>query len=253
MELNLNDKVVLVTGAGRGLGRAIALGFAAEGAHVAINYSRSAEAAEELARQIVDEHGVKAIAVGADVAVEADVERMFDEVTAALGPVDVLVNNAAVWSMAFVKDLTVEQWERTFAVNATAPFLTSRRLVRDCLDAGRTASIINVATPAAFRGAKSGCADYAASKAAVVNFTITLARELAAHGIRVNAVAPGMLYTDMTREALDDNMQQYIDRTPMRRIGDPAEIADAIVFLASERASYTTGTTMDVSGGMMIG
>lgn len=253
MDMHLTDKVALVTGAARGLGKAIARGFAAEGARVAINYNRSAKAAEALAQQVTDEHRVRVMAVAADVSDETAVEQMFDQVTGELGPIDVLVNNAGTWPTAFVTDLSLQQWQETFAVNATGPFLTCRRLVRDCLDAGRVASIVNISTQAAFRGSTTGHADYAAAKAAVVNFTQSLAREVAARGIRVNGIAPGMMNTDMTRDTLENNLQEYIDRTPLRRIARPGEMADAVVFLASDRASYITGATLDVTGGMLMG
>jgi 3-oxoacyl-[acyl-carrier protein] reductase len=177
---------------------------------------------------------------------------MFRQTEEALGQVDVLVNNAGVWPTAYVKDMTEEEWNLTLAVNLTGPFLTCREAVRRWLKTGHTGRIVNVSSQAAFHGSTTGHAHYAASKAGLVTFTISLAREVAPHGIRVNAVAPGMMATEMARDALMRNESQYLKRIPLGRIADPAEIADVIVFLASDRASYMTGATVSVTGGMLM-
>jgi 3-oxoacyl-[acyl-carrier protein] reductase len=251
--------VALVTGGSRGLGRSICLGLAAEGAKVAINYYRDpgggvdlADEADELGSVIRAAHGVETLAVAGDVSRAEDVGAMFDQCEETLGPLDVLVNNAGVWPTAYVKDMAEEQWTRTIAVNLTGPFLTCREAVRRWLSAGRGGRIVNVASQAAFHGSTTGHADYAASKAGLVTFTVSLAREVAPHGIYVNAVAPGMMSTEMAREALEKDTPQYLKRIPLGRIGAPAEIANVIVFLASERASYMTGATVDVTGGMLM-
>jgi 3-oxoacyl-[acyl-carrier protein] reductase len=259
MDLNLKDKVALVTGGSRGLGRAVCLGLAAEGARVAIHYYRDpqrqidlGDEADALGRQISAEHGVAVLSVPGDVARRADVQQIFDTCEEELGPLDVLVNNAGIWPTAYVKDMTEEQWNLTQQINLTGPFLTSREAVRRWLLAGRTGRIVNVTSQAAFRGSTTGHADYAASKAGLVALTKSLAREVAPQGIHVNAVAPGMVRTDMAREALLEGEQQYLDRIPLRRIADPADVADVIAFLASDRASYMTGATVDVTGGMLM-
>jgi 3-oxoacyl-[acyl-carrier protein] reductase len=259
MDLNLVDKTALVTGGSRGLGRAICLGLAAEGARVAVNYYRDRDRgidlvgeASELAKVIKAAHGVQAVAVPGDVSRSGDVGRMFAEAETALGPVDILVNNAGIWPTAFVKDMSEDEWNATLAVNLTGTFLTCREAVRRWLAAGARGNIVNIASQAAFHGSTTGHAHYAAAKAGVVTFTVSLAREVAPQGIRVNAVAPGMMGTEMAREALEKDAQQYLQRIPLRRIGDPAEVANAVVFLASERASYMTGTTLDVTGGMLM-
>jgi len=259
MNLNLRGKVAIVTGGSRGLGRAICLGLAAEGARVTINYYRDPARgidlggeATELAKVIKAAHTVEALPLPGDVSKIDDVRQMFRQTESALGPVDVLVNNAGIWPTAFVKDMTDEQWNQTLAVNLTGSFMTCREAVRCWLAAGRPGRIVNITSQAAFHGSTSGHADYAASKAGLVSFTVSLAREVAPQGIHVNAVAPGMMVTEMARDALQKDPQRYLERIPLRRIADPAEVAHAVVFLASDRASYITGATLDVTGGMLM-
>jgi 3-oxoacyl-[acyl-carrier protein] reductase len=148
--------------------------------------------------------------------------------------------------------MSLEEWNLTMSVNLTAPFLTCREAVRGWLGSGRKGRIVNITSQAAFHGATSGHAHYAAAKAGLVTFSISLAREVAPHGIHVNCVAPGMIATEMAREALEKNVQEYLQRIPLRRIADAAEVADVVVFLCSERAGYMTGTTADVTGGMLM-
>jgi 3-oxoacyl-[acyl-carrier protein] reductase len=252
MDLKLKDKVALVTGGSRGLGRAISLALAAEGAAVAVNYQRGADRAEAVVAEIQGTHGVEAMAVEADVSQEADVLEMFRRIDARFSRIDVLVNNAAVCPTCRVKDLSLDEWTRTLEVNLTGTFLTCREMVRRLLASGRTGRIVNVSSTAAFLGSTTGHAPYDASKGGMVSFTISLAREVAAQGIAVNAVAPGMIHTDMTAETIKANEEKYLARIPLRRIADPAEIADVVVFLASEQASYMTGATVDVSGGLLM-
>jgi 3-oxoacyl-[acyl-carrier protein] reductase len=259
MDLGLRNKVSVVTGGSRGLGRAICLGLAAEGSRVAVNYycdqARGIDLgpeAQELVKVIRAAHGVEAVAIAGDVSSAADVADLFDRAEQSLGPVDVLVNNAGIWPTAYVRDMSDDEWRRTLEVNLTGPFLTCREAVRRWLETSRRGRIVNISSQAAFHGSTTGHAHYAASKAGLVAFTVSLAREVAPQGIQVNAVAPGMMSTEMAREALDKDTAQYLRRIPLGRIGDPAEIANAVVFLASERASYMTGATVDVTGGMLM-
>ncbi len=252
MDLGLTGKVALVTGGSRGLGSAICLSLAAEGACVAVNYRSDKVRALDVVDAITRSHSTPACAVAGDVAENADVLSMFDQCQQSLGIPDILINNAGVWPTAYVHELTQESWDRTMAVNLRGPFLTCREAVRRWREVERGGRIVNVSSPAAFTGSTTGHADYAASKAGLVNFTISLAREVAAQGIYVNAVAPGMMYTDMVHDALVANEQAYLQRIPLRRIAEPEEVAQMIVFLASDRASYTTGATIDVSGGMLM-
>jgi 3-oxoacyl-[acyl-carrier protein] reductase len=252
MELGLTGKVALITGGSRGLGRVVCRALAAEGAKVAVNYRRHEEMANQVVREIEHLHNVEAIGVRGDVAREADVARLFDEVEDRLGLVEVLVNNAAVCPTCQVKDMDLAQWSETIRVNLDGCFLCSREAVRRLVAVGRTGRIVNVSSQAAFRGSTTGHAPYDASKGGMVSFTVSLAREVASQGIAVNAVAPGMMYTEMTAAAIEADEARYLARIPLNRIGKPEEIADVIVFLASERSSYMTGATVDVSGGMLM-
>ena len=252
MDLHLKDRVVLVTGASRGLGKTIALMLAAEGAKVGVNYRRSPEKADAVVRQIDRRYGTAAAVIRGDVSKEADVIGMFDELEKKLGPADALVNNAAFCPVKPTAELSVDDFNYTLQVNMTGTFLASREMVRRLLAGGRHGKIVSISSQAAFRGSRSGKTAYDASKMGIVGFTISLAREVAPQGIAVNLVAPGMMQTEMARDALAQNAQEYMKRIPLRRIADPSEVADAVVYMASERASYITGATLDVTGGMLM-
>lgn len=248
MDLGLENKVALVTGGSRGLGRAICLALAEEGARVAVNFVHTDPAL--LVQQLMEKRGVKAIAVRGDVSRAEEVREIFDRTDRELGPVDILVNNAGTWPTALVADMTEEQWNGALAINLTGPFLTCREAVRRWLATGARGRIVNVTSQAAYHGATSGHSHYAAAKAALANFTLSLAREVARQGILVNSVAPGFMETDMVAEAWEKNRARIEDRIPLGRIGDPAEVAAAVLFLVSSRASYMTGSTIHVNGGM---
>jgi 3-oxoacyl-[acyl-carrier protein] reductase len=226
---------------------------------VAVHYYRDpakgvdlVDEAAAVVAEIRTAYGGDAVPVPGDLGRGADIRPMFDAVEAELGRLDILVNNAGVWPTAYVKDMSEAEWNATLAVNLTGPFLACREAVARWLAAGCRGSIVNIVSQAAFRGATSGHAHYAASKAGLVAFTVSLAREVAAQGIRVNAVAPGMIATDMARHALETNLERYLERIPLGRIADPAEVAGVVVFLASDRAGYMTGATLDVTGGMLM-
>ncbi len=252
MDLNLKDKVALVTGGSRGLGNAICLSLAAEGAKVAVNYRRTADRAQAVVEEIKTKYGLEALAVGGNVAEEADVLSIFKQVAEKFSQIDILVNNAAVCPTCQVKDMSSQMWTETIEVNLTGTFLTSREFVKRLLEAGRKGRIVNIVSQAAFRGSTTGHAPYDASKGGIVSFTIALAREVAQKGIGVNAVAPGLVLTEMVAKVLKENEQKYLDRIPLHRIAEPAEVADVVTFLASERAGYMTGATVDVTGGMLM-
>jgi len=252
MDLSLKDKVALVTGGSRGLGKAICLSLAAEGAKVAVNYRRTADKAQAVVDRIKTEYGLEALAVGGNVAKEADVLSIFKQVAEKFSQIDILVNNAAVCPTCQVKDMSEEMWTETIEVNLTGTFLTSRQFVKRLLEADRAGRIVNIVSQAAFRGSTTGHAPYDASKGGIVSFTIALAREVAQQGIAVNAVAPGIILTEMVAKVLEKNKEKYLDRIPLRRIAEPKEVADVVTFLASERAGYMTGATVDVTGGMLM-
>lgn len=250
MDLGLKGKVAVVAGGSRGMGRAVALALGREGAKVAVNYAKSPQAAEEVVREISAEGGT-ALAVQGDVSQAAEVDAMFRQVVEKLGPVDILVHTAGIWPTATVVEMKEEDWRRTLDVNLTGVFLTNQWLVRHLLERKAPGKIVNFTSQAAFRGSTTGHAHYASSKAGVVAFTVSLAREVAKHGIQVNAVAPGMVYTDMTAPVLKDP-SYYLTRIPIGRIAQPEEIADLVLFLVSERNSYMIGATIDISGGMLM-
>jgi 3-oxoacyl-[acyl-carrier protein] reductase len=252
MNLNLKNKNVFVTGGSRGIGAAICEGFAREGANVAFNYATSRDAAEELAARLRSEYGVKVWTLAADMGREADVLAFIAGAVDALGGVDVLVNNAAVCPKGPITAYSAEAWERTFAVNVTGTFLASREVVARLQAAKKPGAIVNIASQAAFRGSTTGHLPYDSSKGAIVSFTVGLAREVSAQGIRVNAVAPGLVRTEMVAKTWEERKERYLASIPIYRIAEPEEIADIVVYLASERASYITGATLDASGGMMM-
>lgn len=251
MDLNLKDKVALVTGGSRGLGKAICLSLAAEGAHVVVNYARSRDKAEAVAAEIKDKYSCKAMAVVANVGVEKDVLDMFEQIDE-FGKLDILVNNAATCPTCQLAEMPAEMWQETIDVNLNGTFYCCREFVKRLLDRGRTGRIVNIGSQAGFRGSTSGHAPYDASKGAIVSLTVSLAREVAKEGICVNAVAPGMIRTDMVEGVLSKNLEKYLNRVPLYRIATPEEVADVVTFLASDRASYMTGATVDVSGGMLM-
>ncbi|MHC4636746.1 MAG: SDR family NAD(P)-dependent oxidoreductase [Planctomycetota bacterium] len=258
MELNLKGKTAIVTGGARGLGRAICRSLASEGVHVAVNCrkpqckDRPIDEVAELVQELKRTYGVNAVAACGDVSNSEDVNEIFNLVFSELGEVDILVNNAAIRPVALIKNVSEEQWNKTLSVNLTGAFLMSRQIVRNWLEQNRPGTIINIVSQAAFRGSKTGSSHYAVSKAGLVSLTVSLAGELASKDIRVNAVAPGLMETDMTADLFETGLADYLKRIPISRIADPKEVADVVTFLASDRASYITGATIDVSGGMLM-
>ncbi len=249
VDLGLQDKVALITGGSRGLGKTIARMLGDEGAQVAVMARTSPDA---VAAEIRDEVGVPTAAVAGDVSNEADVVRMFDQVEASLGPVDALVNNAAYCPVHPTPETSVEEYTRALQVNMVGTFLASREMVRRLMAAGRHGKIVNISSQAAFRGSQSGKTAYDSSKAGIVGFTVSLALEMAKHGINVNCVAPGLMRTEMIAAAIDADPERFNKRAPLGRIGTTEEIAGVVVFLCSQRASYMTGATVDVSGGLAM-
>jgi NAD(P)-dependent dehydrogenase (short-subunit alcohol dehydrogenase family) len=252
METGLRDKVVLITGAGSGMGRATALLFASEGASVVAADVDERTAAETTAT--IRANGGRAQSVRADVADRSDSERMVAETVSRFGGLDVLVNNAGAERMVPLMATDDETWNLMMDVNARSVYLAVQHAVPEMQKRGGGA-IVNIASAAAFRGSP-GLTAYSAAKAAVVAMTKCLAAELAGSGIRVNSVAPGLIDTPMGRRAMDtvggrDAMMKLVSGAlSIKRPGVPEEIARAVVFLASDLASYVTGITLPVDGGM---
>lgn len=240
---------VLITGASRGIGRAAALAFADAGYCIAINYRTSKEAAEQTAAQIVQNGGF-AKAFQADVADFAACCAMVQDVTAAFGSVDVLINNAGISCDKLFTDTTPEDWQRTFDTNVKGTF-NCTRAVADSMISRKKGCIINLSSMWGITGASCEVA-YSASKAAVIGFTKALAKELGPSGIRVNCVAPGFIDTDMNAGLTPEDVAAFAEDTPLCRIGKPEEVADALLFLASDKARFITGEVLNVSGGAVI-
>lgn len=246
------ERILLVTGGSRGIGAATALLAAQRGYAVAVNYQNNADAAEAVVRQI-HEAGGRALAVQADVADEAQVLRMFAQVDEALGRLDALVNNAGVVDRAQrIEDMSVARWQRQFATNVIGAFTCAREAVRrmSTRHGGRGGAIVNVSSVAAKLGAANQYVDYAASKAAIDTFTLGLAHEVAGDGIRVNAVRPGVIDTDIHASGgQPDRAWRLAPNIPMQRPGTAQEIANAILWLLGDEASYATAAVLDVGGG----
>lgn len=246
------DKVIVITGASRGIGAATARLAAARGYAVCVNYLKNRAAAEAVAAEITSAGG-RAIAVAADVAVESGVLDLFETVDRELGRLSALVNNAGILEAQMrVEDMDAARLARIFTANVTSCFLCAREAVRrmSTKHGGSGGAIVNVSSAASRLGSAGEYVDYAASKGAIDTLTIGLSREVAEEGIRVNAVRPGFIYTDIHASggepARVDRVKEFV---PMKRGGQPEEVAHAILWLLSDEASYATGSFIDLAGG----
>ena len=243
----LNDSVAIVTGSGRGIGRAIALELATAGVKIVVNYAGRADKAEETLN-LIREAGGEGLAIQADVSQATEVERLLKTTLDHFGKVDILVNNAGITRDSLLLRMKEADWDSVLATNLKGAYLCTKAVSKGMLKQ-RSGVIVNISSVVGLSG-NAGQANYAAAKAGMIGFTKSIAKEFASRGIRVNAVAPGYIFTDMT-ETLPEGMQSDILRgIPLGRMGKPEDVAKVVRFLVSPEASYITGQTLCVDGGM---
>ncbi|MBT2687997.1 3-oxoacyl-[acyl-carrier-protein] reductase [Bacillus sp. ISL-47] len=247
--MKLEGKAALVTGASRGIGREIALGLAKQGADIAVNYSGS----EKRANEVVDEIkalGRNAFAVQCDVSDSESVANMVKETIEKFGKLDILVNNAGITKDNLIMRMKEDEWDDVININLKGVFLCTKAVTRQMMKQ-RSGRIINISSIVGVSG-NPGQANYVAAKSGVIGLTKTSAKELATRGITVNAIAPGFITTDMTDKLNEEVRDQMLKQIPLARFGDPADIANVAVFLASDDSRYMTGQTLHVDGGMVM-
>jgi 3-oxoacyl-[acyl-carrier protein] reductase len=243
-------RAALVTGGGRGIGQAIALRLAQDGIGVAVNYRGSAEAAAQTVQRI-EEAGGKAIALAGDVSNAADAAKLITDTAAHFGRLDILVNNAGITRDNLAMRMSEEDWDAVLTTNLKGAFLCSKAALRHLLRARDAGRIISISSVVGILG-NAGQANYAAAKAGLIGLTKSLAKEIASRGVTVNAVAPGFITTDMTSALSADVQEMAMKAIPLGSFGTPADIAEAVAFLASPAARYITGQVLSVDGGMAM-
>ncbi|MFB3778094.1 MAG: SDR family NAD(P)-dependent oxidoreductase [Bryobacteraceae bacterium] len=249
LNLDLTGRAALVTGGSRGIGRATCLALAAHGARVAVHFRAESARADEVVDEIHAQGG-EAVALQADLRDAAAAPGLAAAAAGALGPIDILVNNAGEMVSGSVEELTDRTWEDSLSLNLSAAF----RMARACIPAMKARNwgrIIGLSTQAVYTGSRNYSA-YAAAKAGLRGLTFSLVKEVGENGITVNLVAPGRIATDLIMRSSAGRMPEWMAQTPVRRLGQPEEVAAAIVFLASEAASYITGATLHVNGGLVM-
>jgi 3-oxoacyl-[acyl-carrier protein] reductase len=243
----LNDSVAIVTGSGRGIGRAIALDLAAAGVKVVVNYAGRADKAEETVA-LIKKAGGEGLALQADVSQPADVERLIKITLERFGKIDILVNNAGITRDSLLLRMKEADWDAVMATNLKGVYLCTKAVSKSMLKQ-RSGSIVNISSIVGISG-NAGQANYAAAKAGIIGFTKSIAKEFASRGIRVNAVAPGYILTDMTEILPEETQNDILREIPLGRIGNPEDVAKVVRFLVSPEASYVTGQTLCVDGGL---
>jgi len=249
VSLDLSGKIALVTGAGRGIGRSVALALGSAGAKVAVNYNSSEEAAREVVGAIESDGG-EAKAIKADVSKAAEVDEMVNSLVKEWGRIDILVNNAGIARDNLMMRMSQEEWDAVMDTNLRSAYFCSRAVLRPMLR-NRWGRIISISSVVGLTG-NAGQANYAAAKAGLIGFTKSLAREVGSRNITANAVAPGFIQTDITAGLSDDIKAAALKNIPAEKFGEPEDVANVVLFLASDLAAYITGQVVNVDGGMVM-
>lgn len=244
----LKGKNTLITGASKGIGRAIAVKFAEEGANVAFTYLSSVEQGKALETEL-EQKGIKAKGYRSDASDFSQADKLINDVIADFGSIDVLVNNAGITMDNLLLRMNEEAWDRVMNVNLKSCFNTVKAVMKPMMKQ-KSGSIINMTSVVGIKG-NAGQSNYAASKAGIIGFTKSVALEIGSRGIRCNAIAPGFIETEMTEKLDEKTIQLWRDAIPLKRGGKPEDVADACIFLASDMSSYVTGQTLQVDGGML--
>lgn len=252
MQLGLKGKKAIVTGGATGLGKQFVLTLSREGVQVAFTYYSEKEKPEETVSAVYKETGMDAYPIKTDLSQENQVRHFFREAVSKLGQVDILVNNAGIWLTGQVADIEVKDWDLTFKTNLQAPFILTQEFIRDANNKKHNGHIINITSQAAYYGSTTGHSHYAASKAGLIAFAASTAREQAKNGINVINLCIGIMHTRMIEANLEKNPNYYVNRIPTGRVVEPEEVAKMGVLFASDIYSYVTGATVDVTGGMLM-
>jgi len=252
MELGLNGKKALVTGGATGLGKQFVLALAREGVQVAFSYFSEKEHPQDLEEQVKKETNVFAYGIKTDLSQVESTRLLFDQAKDFLGQIDILVNNAGVWLTGMVTEIKPQDWDLQLATNLRAPFLLCQKFAQAANKAGHGGHVLNITSQAAYYGSTTGHSHYAASKAGLIAFNASFAREQAKNGINSNNIAIGIMHTKMIQANLDKDPNYYVTRIPMGRVVEPEEVANMGTLLVSDVYSYMTGATVDVTGGMLM-
>jgi NAD(P)-dependent dehydrogenase (short-subunit alcohol dehydrogenase family) len=254
MDLGLNGKIAIVTGGGTGIGAGICEALAQEGVNVAVNWIVGGEEAAAFASGLSKRYGTDCRPFYADVSKPRDLDTMVHDVLEVYGHIDILVNNAGIWPTENILDMADENWEKVISINLNGPFMLSRRVAAHMIEAGIRGCIVNLSSKSGIMYSTGGHAHYASAKAGINMMTKALARELLPHGIRANAIAPGMVRTPINEDKWTDPelKKAYEARIPTGRFAQPAEIGYLVAFLASDKSFNIVGATIDVTGGMLI-